>query len=208
MKTLILAIPKGRILQELSSVLDCANIIPESEFYDPNSRKLIFSTNLSFLKLILVRSFDVANLVKYGAADIGICGSDVFEEFLCDEIHSMLDLKVGKCRLSIAMPASKLQSFDSVGHVRVATKYPNIAKRHFGFRGIQAEVIKLNGAIEIAPALGLSSIILDLVSSGKTLAENNLTEVKKIFDVSSLLIANRASLKLNRQLISEIISSL
>lgn len=208
MKNFTLALPKGRILQELLPLLSSANILPEAEFFDETSRKLTFLTNHQNLQIVRVRSFDVATFVKFGVADLGICGSDVFEEFLCDEMFALLDLGIGKCRLSIASSNGSNAEFSQMNHIKIATKYPAIAKKYFDQFGIQTEIIKLNGAIEIAPKLGLCKFILDLVSSGKTLAENNMTEIKKVLDVSSLLIANRTAFKIYRHPITKIIATL
>ena len=195
MKKIILAVPKGRILEELAPLLKKIGIIPELDFFDEKSRKLTFSTNFLNLEIVKVRSFDVASFVKFGSADIGICGKDVIEEFSSSEFYSILDLKIGKCRLALAKEVACNKNLLTLSNVRVATKYTKIAQEYFAKNGIQAEVIKLNGAIEIAPKLKLCDFIIDLVSSGKTLQENNMIEVEKILDVSSYLIANRTSLK-------------
>lgn len=207
MKKLLLAVPKGRILDELRPLFSRADIIPEKTFFDESSRKLVFKTNRQNLEIIKVRSFDVATFVKFGAADLGICGSDVLAEFSSTEIFPILDLEIGKCRLSIAARAENKMHSDLhlISHLRLATKYPNIATNYFSNLGIQAEVIKLNGAIEIAPKLNLCDFILDLVSSGKTLAENNMVELQKILDVSSCLIVNRASFKTANSEINQLI---
>jgi ATP phosphoribosyltransferase len=195
MKKIILAVPKGRILEELAPLLKKIGIIPESDFFDEKSRKLTFSTNFLNLEIVKIRSFDVASFVKFGGADIGICGKDVIEEFSSSEFYSILDLKIGKCRLALAKEVDCNKNLLTLSNIRVATKYTKIAQEYFAKNGIQAEVIKLNGAIEIAPKLKLCDFIIDLVSSGKTLQENNMIEVEKILDVSSYLIANRTSLK-------------
>jgi ATP phosphoribosyltransferase len=195
MNKIILAVPKGRILEELKPFLLNKNILIEEDFFNENSRKLIFNTNIDNLEVVKVRSFDVANIVKYGGADIGICGSDVIEEFSSSEIYSILDLNIGKCRLSIAQPNNADKNFANYQQLKIATKYLNIAQKYFNQQGFQAEFIKLNGSIEIATKLNLCNFIVDLVSSGKTLIENNMIETNKIFDVSSFLIVNRNSLK-------------
>jgi ATP phosphoribosyltransferase len=192
----ILALPKGRILEELAPLLNGAGIVPEPDFLNDSSRKLKFATNIKTLDIIRVRAFDVATFVAYGAADFGIVGSDVLEEFEYDELFAPLDLKIGQCRLSVAAPANAPHAISpGTSHIRVATKYPNLTARHFAKQGIQAECIKLNGAMEIAPALGLASHIVDLVSTGSTLKANGLTEVETILDISSRLIVNRSALK-------------
>ena len=195
MKKIILAVPKGRILKELEPLLKKIKIIPEPDFFDEKSRKLTFSTNFSNLEIVKIRSFDVASFVKFGGADIGICGKDVIEEFSSSEFYSILDLKIGKCRLALAKEIDCNKNLLTLNNIRVATKYTKIAQEYFAKNGIQAEVIKLNGAIEIAPKLKLCDFIIDLVSSGKTLQENNMVEVEKILEVSSYLITNRTSLK-------------
>ena len=205
MKKILMAVPKGRILDELNPLFSKIGLIPEADFFDESSRKLIFKTNHQDLEILKVRSFDVATFVKFGAADVGICGLDVLEEFSSAEIFSVLDLKIGKCRLSIAAKKSSSLNFDQKSHVKIATKYPEIAKKYFAKIGIQAEVIKLNGAIEIAPKLGLCDFILDLVSSGKTLLENDMVESHKIFDITSRLIVNRSSLKTANLQINQLI---
>ncbi len=206
MKKILFAVPKGRILDELLPLFSRIGLIPEKDFFDDNSRKLVFKTNLENLEIIKVRSFDVATFVKFGGADIGICGLDVLEEFSSKEIFALRDLEIGKCRLSIAgRGAAITDQLSNNSHLRIATKYPAIAQRHFAKLGIQAEVIKLNGAIEIAPQLGLCDFILDLVSSGKTLAENNMVELQKILDVSSYLVANRTAFKTANREINQLI---
>jgi ATP phosphoribosyltransferase len=221
MKKILFAVPKGRILDELTPLFARIGLIPEKDFFDDSSRKLVFKTNFENLEIVKVRSFDVATFVKFGAADIGICGLDVLEEFSSQEIFPILDLEIGKCRLSVAGNSKQWTVNSSQrgnnlttdncllsthSHIRIATKYPALASRHFAKIGIQAEVIKLNGAIEIAPQLGLCDFILDLVSSGKTLAENNMVELQKILNVSSYLVVNRASFKTANHEINKIIS--
>lgn len=196
---IIFAVPKGRILEEALPMLVRAGIEPEPAFGDEKSRALKFSTNRSDLSLIRVRAFDVATFVAHGAAQIGIVGSDVIDEFGYSELYAPVDLNIGHCRISVAEPAELAATDDprAWSHVRVATKYPNLTRKHFASRSVQAECVKLNGAMEIAPALGLSSRIVDLVSSGKTLKENGLVEVEVIAEVSARLIVNRAAFKTN-----------
>lgn len=194
---IILALPKGRILSEVKPFLDGACIKPEAAFFDENSRLLQFKTNLPNLEIIRVRSFDVATFTAFGAAHLGIAGSDVLDEFDYPELYAPVDLKIGKCRLSVAMREEEMSKDNprQWSHIRVATKYPNLTRKHFAARGVQTECIKLSGAMEIAPSLGLARRIVDLVSSGGTLKANNLIEVEKIMDVSSRLIVNRTALK-------------
>lgn len=192
-----MALPKGRILEEFQPFMDSCGIVPEPAFYDEKSRLLQFKTNLPDLEIIRVRSFDVATFTAFGAAHLGVAGSDVLEEFDYPELYAPVDLKIGACRLSVAMEESEANKDNprQWSHIRVATKYPNLTRKHFAARGVQTECIKLNGAMEIAPSLGLARRIVDLVSSGSTLKANGLIEVEKIMDVSSRLIVNRTALK-------------
>ena len=194
---LVLALPKGRILKELRPLLDHAGIEPEAAFDDGNSRALRFATNVPGLSIIRVRSFDVATFVAFGAAHIGVAGNDVLMEFDYPEIYAPVDLGIGKCRISVAEPRALSEGDDprTWSHVRVASKYPHLTHKHFAARGVQAEIIKLNGAMELAPTLGLCQRIVDLVSSGRTLADNGLVEVEVIAEVTSRLIVNRAAFK-------------
>ena len=194
---LVIAVPKGRILDEALPLLARAGIRPEAAFGDENSRALRFATDDPAVELIRVRAFDVATFVAHGAAQAGIVGSDVLAEFDYSELYAPVDLAIGHCRLSVAEPAALASRDDPRGwsHVRVATKYPHVTARHFAARGVQAECVKLNGAMELAPTLGLAPRIVDLVSSGRTLKENGLVEVEEIMQVTSRLIVNRAAMK-------------
>jgi len=194
---LVLALPKGRILAEVMPVVRLAGIEPEAAFDDDDDRRLRFTTNLPEVDIIRVRSFDVATFVAFGAAQLGIAGSDVLMEFDYRELYAPLDLDIGHCRMAVAEP-NQLASEDDPSrwsHVRVATKYPHVTRRHFAARGVQAECIKLNGAMELAPGLGLCRRVVDLVHTGATLAANDLVEVEHIADVSARLVVNRAALK-------------
>ena len=192
---IIFAIPKGRILEEALPLMKAAGIEPEAAFFDKESRALMFATSDPSIRIIRVRAFDVATFVAHGAAHIGIVGSDVIDEFDYSELYAPVDLGIGKCRLSVAIPAGATEN-KAAGHLRVATKYPSITRHHYQSQGIQAECIKLNGAMELAPLLGLSGRIVDLVSSGKTLAENSLVESEVLMQVSARLIVNRAAYKM------------
>jgi len=194
---IVLAVPKGRILSEALPLLAAAGIRPEAAFLDPDSRALRFATDVADIELIRVRAFDVATFAAHGAAQLGIVGSDVLAEFGYSELYAPVDLGIGHCRLSVAEPADMAADDDLRGwsHVRVATKYPRTTQAHFAARGVQAECIKLNGAMELAPLLGLAPRIVDLVSSGRTLKENGLVEVEVIAEVTSRLVVNRAALK-------------
>ncbi len=193
----ILALPKGRILEEAMPLVRAAGIEPEPDFDDPKSRKLRFATNHADVEIIRVRSFDVATFVAFGAAHFGICGNDVLTEFDYADIYAPLDLGIGRCRLSVAAPVDVLAEDHPSrwSHIRVATKYPALTHKHFSARGVQAECVKLNGAMELAPRLGLCRRIVDLVSSGATLKANGLVEVETICEVTSRLIFHRPTFK-------------
>ena len=194
---LVLALPKGRILTEVMPIVRAAGIEPEPAFDDNNSRQLRFSTNRPEIDIIRVRSFDVATFVAFGAAQLGIAGNDVLMEFDFSEIYAPLDLGVGHCRMSVAEAAELVAEDDpsTWSHVRIATKYPAITQRYFAARGVQAECIHLNGAMELAPALGLCRRIVDLVSTGATLEANGLMEIERIADITSRLAVNRTAWK-------------
>ena len=194
---LVLALPKGRILAEAGQVLARAGVHPAAEYADEDSRRLRFPTDDPQLDVIRVRPFDVATFVAFGAAQLGICGADVLMEFDYPEIYAPLDLGIGRCRVAVAEAAETAGSDDTSrwSRVRVATKYPNIARRHFASRGVHAEVVHLNGAMELAPGMGLARLIVDLVQTGSTLKANGLVETEVIAPVTSRLIVNRTALK-------------
>lgn len=193
---MVMALPKGRIQEEVAPMLAKAGIVPEDAFFDDRERQLMFACKDSDMKIVRVRSFDVATFVAFGAAQLGICGSDVLMEFDYSDLYAPLDLGIGTCRLSVAEPENAADNdLTRASHIRVATKYPNMTRKFFAEQGIQAECIKLSGAMELAPKLGLAQHIVDLVSSGKTLAANGLKETAVIADISSRLIINRAAFK-------------
>ena len=194
---IVIALPKGRILKEAMPLVRAAGIEPEAAFDDPSSRKLHFQTNHPHISIIRVRSFDVATFVAFGAAQIGIAGNDVLMEFDYSDIYAPLDLGIGYCRLAVAEPEALSESDapERWSHVRVATKYPNVTRKHFAARGVQAECIKLNGAMELAPKLDLSRRIVDLVSTGGTLKANHLKEVEVLTHITSRLVVNRPAFK-------------
>lgn len=194
---LIIAVPKGRILDEALPLLAKVGIEPESAFHDDKSRALRFATNRPDTSIIRVRAFDVATFVAHGAAQIGIVGSDVVDEFDYSELYAPVDLKIGHCRLSVAEPVDlAAENEAALSHVRVATKYPHLTRKHYEAQGVQAECVKLNGAMELAPSLGLSRRIVDLVSSGDTLRANGLVETSVIMQISARLVVNRAAFKM------------
>lgn len=194
-RELTFAVPKGRILDEALPLMARAGVVPEAEFHDKKSRALSFACETADMRIIRVRAFDVATFVAHGAAQAGIVGSDVVEEFAYPDLYAPVDLDIGHCRLSVAEPQEQGASGGQFSHLRVASKYPNLTRRHYEGLGIQAEVVKLNGAMELAPGLGLASRIVDLVSTGRTLKDNGLVETSRILDVSARLIVNRAALK-------------
>ena len=197
---LTFAVPKGRILDEALPVMARAGVVPVPAFHDKADRSLSFASTDGQLRIIRVRAFDVATFVAHGAAQAGIVGSDVIAEFDYSELYAPVDLDIGHCRLSVAEPADPVEySAGAASHLRVATKYPHITRAWFEQRGIQAECVKLNGAMELAPSLGLAGRIVDLVSSGRTLKENGLVERDVLMQVSARLIVNRAALKTDRR---------
>jgi ATP phosphoribosyltransferase len=191
---LIFAVPKGRILDEALPLMARAGVVPEAEFHDKKSRALSFGCEAADMRLIRVRAFDVATFVAHGAAQAGIVGSDVVEEFAYPDLYAPVDLDIGHCRLSVAEPVGQ-NTGAMPSHLRIASKYPNLTRLHFERQGVQAEVVKLNGAMELAPGLGLASRIVDLVSTGRTLRDNGLAETSTILEISARLIVNRAALK-------------
>ena len=204
---LVLAIPKGRILTQLLPLLEKAGITPHASFFDKADRSLRFTTNLPDLDIIRVRSFDVPSFVAYGGADLGVTGSDVLAEFDYDGLYTPLNLNLGHCRLSVAMREedASVEIPQRYSHLRVATKYPHLTRQHFAERGIQAECIKLNGAMELAPSLGLCRHIVDLVETGSTLIANGLKETETIMHVSSRLIVSRAAYKTDGERVKPLI---
>lgn len=191
---IVLALPKGRILKEALPVLAAAGIVPDPALADGSSRALHFATNLPGVSVIRVRSFDVATFVAFGAAQLGIVGNDVLAEFDYPELYSPVDLGIGKCHLAVAEPPGTPPA-GRESHVRVATKYPRLSAQYYASRGVQAECVKLNGAMELAPTLGLAPRIIDLVSTGQTLRENGLVERETILQVTSRLVVNRTAFK-------------
>ncbi|MBC6497890.1 MAG: ATP phosphoribosyltransferase [Alphaproteobacteria bacterium GM7ARS4] len=199
-KKMILALPKGRLLSDIESLLARADIHPETAFYDHDGRQFRFTTNIPDLDIIRVRAFDVATFVAFGVAQIGIVGLDVLLEFEYPEIYMPLDLNIGHCRLSLAKHKGSnttLQEGQLHTSISIATKYPQLTKRYCAQRNVRTECIKLNGAVELAINLGLCECIVDLVSTGSTLKKNDLVEVETIAHVTSRLIVNRNALKTN-----------
>lgn len=201
------ALPKGRIMQDSMELFAKIGITcPEMA---GDSRKLVFENPESKFRFMAVRATDVPTYVEYGCADLGVVGKDTLLEQGKD-LYEPLDLKFGYCRLVVAEPKELFAEEDPAGwsNIRVATKYPVITERYFASRGIQVELIKLYGSIELAPLVGLAERIVDLVSTGATLRDNGMVEVETIAEITSRLIVNRASLKTKHQRISRIIQDL
>ena len=193
-----IALSKGRIFEETTPLLAAAGIIPAE---DPeSSRKLILATNRPDVRLIIVRATDVPTYVQYGAADLGIAGKDVLDEHGGDGLYQPLDLQIAKCKMMVAVR----EDFDYLGAIRrgarlkVVTKYVKTAREHFAAKGMHVDLIKLYGSMELGPLVGLADAIVDLVSTGATLRANHLVAVEEVGDISSRLVANQASFKLNR----------
>jgi len=202
-----IALSKGRIFTETMPILNQLDIFCKE---DPEtSRKLVFETNKKNIRLIIVRASDVPTYVEWGGADMGIAGRDVLDEFQGEGLFQPIDLGIGKCQLMVA--AKKVFDYEACikqkRRLRVATKYPQAARKFFANKGIHIDVIKLYGSMELAPIVGMSDIIVDLVSSGKTLEANNLIALEKISDISSRLIINQASLKIKRAQLKPLIEN-
>ncbi|MEN3366104.1 MAG: phosphoribosyltransferase [Burkholderiales bacterium] len=204
---LTLALSKGRIFEETLPLLRAAGITVTE---DPEtSRKLILATNDPNVRVIIVRASDVPTYVQYGAADFGVAGKDVLLEHGGAGLYQPIDLEIAKCRMSVAVPAG----FDYANAVRqgarlrVATKYVEVARQHFAAKGVHVDLIKLYGSMELAPLVGLSDAIVDLVSTGSTLRANHLQEVEHIMDISSRLVVNQAALKLKRERLQPILEA-
>jgi ATP phosphoribosyltransferase len=201
-----IALSKGRIFEQTIPLLEKIGISCNE---DPEtSRKLILDTNQKDIKLIIVRATDVPTYVEYGAADIGITGKDILDEYTGEGLYQPIDLNIGRCKMMVAAK----QDFDYAAAIqkgirlKVATKYVKVAKEHFAKKGMHIDLIKLYGSMELAPLVGLADVIVDLVSTGKTLKANNLVAVEDICDISSRLIINQASLKLKREFLQPILS--
>ena len=206
MNKIIFAVPKGRILDDLLPLMKEIGIVPEKEFFNTSSRKLIFKTSLLNFEIIRVRAFDVATFVAFGAAQIGVAGDDVLKEFNYEEIYSILDLDIGKCKLSLAKQKNNLDFEEKkLGNITVATKYKNTVINYFASKGVRAECIKLNGAIELAPKLGICDYIVDLVSTGRTLHENDLVEQEVLMNITAKLIINKIAFKLMNKELQKIV---
>lgn len=200
---LVIALTKGRILEETLPLFEKAGVVPAEDIF--NSRKLLFATNLPQVKIMVIRGADVPTYVEFGSADMGVAGKDLILEYGSEGFYEPLDLKIAQCRLMTAEPVEATVKSD---RLKVATKFTNIAKRYFAEQGKQIELIKLNGALELAPSLGLADAIVDIVDTGKTLKANGLEPKELIAQISSRVIVNKASMKIKNALIREIIGKL
>ncbi|GBE08516.1 MAG TPA: ATP phosphoribosyltransferase [Gammaproteobacteria bacterium] len=206
-ESLTIALSKGRILNETLPLLAVAGIEPLDN--PRTSRKLIFDTNQTNIRLVIIRAADVPTFVEFGAADLGVSGKDVLMEY-DGNLFELLDLGIARCRLMVAEPAEIAANDDPANwsRLRIATKYVRIARRFFAAKGIQTEIIKLYGSMELAPLVGLADRIVDLVDTGRTLKANNLVEVEHIADISSWLVGNTASMKLKHELMQSTITAI
>jgi ATP phosphoribosyltransferase len=201
--TITIALTKGRILQETLPLLAEAGIEPAEDI--SSSRKLLFASNHDHVRLLVLRGSDVPTYVRHGVADIGVAGKDTLLEHNGSGLYELLDLEIARCRL---MTAGMVGQPLPPGRIRVATKFVNIAKRHMAGQGLQADIIKLYGAMELAPLMDLADLIVDIVDSGNTLKANGLEPRQLIADVSSRLVANRASLKMKHQAVQQLVENL
>ena len=204
---LILALSKGRIFEDTMPLLEAAGITVTEN--PETSRKLILPTSDPGIRVLIVRASDVPTYVQHGAADFGVAGKDVLLEHGGEGLYQPVDLHIAKCRMSVATRAG----FDyetavrQGARLRVATKFTSIAREHFGKKGVHVDLIKLYGSMELAPLVGLSDAIVDVVSTGSTLRANNLVEVEEIMDISSRLVVNQAALKMKRARLQPIIEA-
>lgn len=200
-----IALSKGRILEESLPLLARAGIEPVEN--PLKSRKLIIDTNIPGTQIVIIRAADVPTYVQFGAADLGIAGRDVLMEVDGHDLYELLDLKIARCRLMVAEPAGLAARDDpkSWTRVRVATKYVNITRRHFAAKGIQTDIIKLYGSMELAPLVGLSDRIVDLVETGNTLKANGLAEIEQLADISAWLVGNQASMKMKHAILKPLV---
>ena len=206
MDQLTVALPKGRLLSPSIDLFERIGVTITD--YETKSRRLVFDADDGRYRFMIAKPFDVPTYVEYGIADVGIVGSDVLMEEDHD-VHEPLDLRFGDCSLVLAVPRERADDGLPLHSVhRVATKYPNLTKRYFASRGIQVETIKLYGSVELAPATGLSEMIVDLVQTGRTLEENGLIPMVEVAKASARLIVNRASHKIHLEAIGALIDTL
>ncbi|MFT4822341.1 MAG: ATP phosphoribosyltransferase [Halioglobus sp.] len=200
---LTIALTKGRILKETLPLLASAGIEPTEDLY--SSRKLIFATTVPGIQLVIIRGTDVPTYVRHGAADMGVVGKDILLEHGADGLYEPLDLGIARCRLMTAGPVGWRSNSS---RVRVATKFPNIARRHFARQGVHAEVIKLYGAMELAPLMDLCDLIVDIVDTGNTLRANGMEPIDEIASISSRLVVNKAAMRSRHAPVMQVIETL
>lgn len=206
MRYITIALAKGRLADLTVDLLEQAGL--EVSELRTKTRKLIFTDEKNKFKFILVKASDVPTYVEYGAADIGVVGRDTLLEEGKD-LYEMIDLGFGACKMAVAGPRELAGKLDTMSHIRVASKYVNIAKNYYRFQKKQSvEIIKLNGSVELAPLVGLSEVIVDIVESGKTLKENGLVVLEEICDLSARFVVNRVSMKMERERILELVQKL
>jgi ATP phosphoribosyltransferase len=201
--TITIALTKGRILAETLPLLAKAGIEPAEDIL--SSRKLLFASNSDKVRLLVLRGSDVPTYVRHGAADIGVAGKDILLEHNGAGLYELLDLQIARCRLMTAGPVGQPPPR---GRIKVATKFVTIAKRYMAAQGLQADIIKLYGAMELAPLMGLADLIIDIVDSGNTLKANGLESRDLIARISSRLVVNRASLKMKHQPVQQLVDKL
>ena len=208
MSKIIIAMPRGRITKECKKILSKTSFAPDPMLFDNDTRKLKFKSKNKNIEYIKVRAFDACTFVAFGAAHVGIAGEDVIKEFDYSEVYAPLNLNIGHCKISVAALKSLLKKEDpkTWSNIRVATKYPKITKNYFANKGIQVEIIKLSGSMELAPTLNMCRRIVDLVSTGKTLKVNGLIELEEIMKIQSKLIVNRSAYKTDMRKIKDVIS--
>jgi ATP phosphoribosyltransferase len=200
---LVIALTKGRILDEVLPLLEQAGVIPAEDI--SKSRKLIFDSNLPNVRLMVIRGSDVPTYVELGSADIGIAGKDMIMEYGSRGFYEPLDLKIARCRLMTAAPVgAKLDA----PRLKVASKFVNVAKQYFSEQGRQVDIIKLNGALELAPLMGLADCIVDIVDTGNTLRAHGLEPRDMIAEVSTRVIVNRAAMKIKHDLVQSLLTRL
>ena len=203
-ETLTIALTKGRILKETLPLFAAAGIEPLENI--ETSRKLIFPTTREGVSFVLLRGSDVPTYVRHGAADVGVVGKDILMEFGDEGLYEVLDLEIARCRLMTAGIENAQQR--SAAKIRVATKFVNIARDHYAKRGLQPNIIKLYGAMELAPIMGLADEIVDIVDTGNTLKANGMVPRQHIADISSRLIVNKASMRTRNPLVAGLVSSI
>ena len=203
-ETIVIALSKGRILEQALPLLAAAGIEPSEDIVA--SRKLIFATNRPGVALLVVRASDAPTYMEYGAADFGIAGKDVLLEMNAKNLYEMVDLDIARCRLMVAAHAERSELPDR--HIRVASKYVRSARRHFARKGKQVSVIKLYGSMELAPLVGLADCIVDLVDTGDTLKANGLVAIEQVREISSRLVVNKAAFKLKRERLTPLIRAI